>query len=247
MPAGFKAAQLGADVNTAPDYELVVSSEWPVLKILTIVPIAIPVVGASDMLVYEHNLGYYPAFLAYADGGGQNTPGQVAITNLINQNFYVTQSGLFYSSFSSPMPKGFVIIFEYDVVNTVFNAPTQLSFGTPSSATQNTNGLEISKSNFDIGSTNPDNIAFTTANRPLQVQSSGQINQTGTTAIPVPHNLGYPPVHFLYQLLNGNQLSLAEYKATADNETIYFSGVQSILGVCYYIILKDAFASQALS
>jgi hypothetical protein len=245
MSFGFKASAGGVAIDKAADWQLALSSDWPLLKILAVVPVSVPNPSpAADNLVYSHGLNYAPAFMVISDGPSPgidaNTLGQTE-ANMTSSGFYTTSSGLFYDGFFDPFPKGFVVIFEYDIVNTNFIAPVEsASEGQPS--TQNTIGLEIAAEHHDVSSTNPKDILLTTANRPMQVHMSGSFTQSGLTPVTLSHGLGYLPVYLIYQSLAG-KLYLASARATATLQSVTFVGVQAELGLTYYLILKDAFTS----
>lgn len=240
MGFGVKIVESGVSVDTAADYQVVLSSDWPILKIAKIVPVNNPTPGA---LIYNHNLGYHPAFLPYADGLPPNANGQTAVTNLYFSNFYVDQNNLYYDPFASTINKGFVIIFEYDVVNTVFQAVTSQIPGLQNS-TPSSEGLVVAAANSNIDTINPSNLQLTTNDRPMQVNSSGAATQSGTIPFTVNHGLGYTPVFLLYQLF-GSNLYMGEAIVTATLNSLSFRGVQAPfpLGSTFYLILKDAFAS----
>jgi hypothetical protein len=242
MSYGFKATAGGVGVDQAADFQLSLSSDWPLLKILAVVPTSvINPSPANPPLIYSHGLNYAPAFMVFCDGVGPNivanTAGQTE-ANMTSSGFYTTTDALFYDGFFPNVPKGFVVIFEYDPVNTIFTAPVVLSSeGNPS-----TIGLETAFPNKDISSVNPKDIQFTTANRPMQIHMSGGFNQTNDVAVTISHGLGYLPVFLIYQYLAG-KLYLAQARVTATLQDIAFTGVQADIGQAYYLILKDAFTS----
>lgn len=240
---GIKAVQAGTSVNTAADYQVILDSEWPTLKIAAIINCSVPNPNvAQDSLLYSHNLGYTPPFVAYIDGQSPNTTGQTCIANQLDNIFYTTNSGLYLSGFSTGFTKGFVIIFEYNILNTSFLAPVDNSFPVPQTSTTQY-GLEVAKTNFDIDTANPQNLGLTSLDRPMQIQVSGSAAQTTPSQVAIYHGLGYPPVYLIYQL-NGNHLQVATANVIATPDVLSFGGIQGPLETFYYLILKDAFVSE---
>lgn len=237
---GIKVAQSGSDISNAADYQFVLDSDWPMLLIYKVVDVGSIASGAAqDTLVYSHGLDYAPPFLAFIDGQSPNSSGQVNLSNPAFTNFYSNSNGIYYNRFGPGLTKGFIVIFAYDIVNTSFQTKTT---GIPgqNSSTPDANGLEIAAANSDLNTTNPNNFQLTTSDRPMQINSSGPLTQSGVEAIEVIHGLGYTPVWLLFQIIAGN-LYPAECTVISTLDSLSFSGIQAPLETCYYLILKDAF------
>lgn len=245
MSYGLIATAGGVGVDKAADFQVALSSNWPILKIHAIVPISsINASPANPPVIYAHNLGYAPAFMVISDGPSPNiaanTSGQTA-TNMLNNGFFVDANNLYNDGFETDFAKGFVAIFEFDIINKVIVSPA-LSPSIGQTSGKNEIGLEVATSNHSVSSSNPRDIQLTTANRPMQIHMSGSFNQTGVTPVTIQHGLGYLPVCFIYQQL-GSRLYNAAALVTGDLNSLTFRGVQAELDLCYFIILKDAFNS----
>ncbi len=245
MSYGLIATAGGVGVDKAADWQIALSSNWPLLKINAIVPVSVKNASpAIPPVIYTHNLGYAPAFMVIADGPSPNIlVNQVGQTeaNMTSSGFFVDTGHLYYDGFFPDFPKGFVIIFEYDIINRNDNFESiTASQGQPSG--KNELGLEVAVKNHSITSANPKDIQLTTANRPFQIHMSGSINQRGVVPFTVHHGLGYLPICFVYQQ-NGDRLYLAEVKVSGTLDSLSFLGVQAEFGTGFYLILKDAFTS----
>lgn len=71
---GVKVSQDGAGVLTAADFQLLFSSGWPALKIEK--EGSYVITSAADQVIFEHNLGYVPAFFVcdYTSGYSTSNP-----------------------------------------------------------------------------------------------------------------------------------------------------------------------------
>ena len=66
--AKFKIAQSGTDVNTATDDQLILSSDFNMLKIVDTGTLNLNTVpGGSNTVTHNHNLGYVPVGLVYTE------------------------------------------------------------------------------------------------------------------------------------------------------------------------------------
>jgi hypothetical protein len=243
MTYGIVATSGGVSVDKASDAQIAFSSNWPILKIHAVVPVSVKNASpAFPPIIYTHNLGYAPAFMVVSDGPSPNILanklGQTE-ANMTSSGFFVDTTNLYYDGFFPDFPKGFVIIFEFDIINKVITSPVEFSsFGQPSGS--NEVGVEIATQHHSVDSANPRDIQLTTANRPMQIHMSGSFNQKGVTPFTITHGLGYLPVCLVYAQL-GNRVELAEVSISGDLNTLSFLGVQAEFGTGFYLILKDAF------
>lgn len=233
---GVQVSQGGINVEDAADYELALSSEWPLLKVLHTGNItydaALNIYCTSDALIqgdfsgeniiYRHGLGYMCPFILIP----QDTDGTA--------NSKLTAPVLYH-----------YILFDHDVTETV---PRQAKSATPAATGSSAYGVETLGDGKRINSTDMRDFSVNTKARPMQIHMGGTLHPDGLgTPITVEHDLGYLPTYLFFQgsfigkyndTLHGVEKGAAV--ATATSSTITFQGAQAILSdPVYYLILKD--------
>lgn len=247
---GIRVALPGTDVSTAPDYNLVFSSDWPNLKIIDNPMISMPTTPAGNIIIYTHNLGFIPAFIPFI--GLPNTAELTIPLDSINnlaQNILVDTENIYFTGETPPANLG-LLIFAIDITQP-FIAPI-INTGSSGPAVNNSNvqyGIRVAKAGYDVA--NPDVRKFILrsdcrspmvhAVAPGQVQSPGGYSYT--------HDLPYNPIFFAYQQnTQGSQQwclvtsNIANIK-TQGSTIILDNGIGSV-GVPFsasIVILQDPF------
>lgn len=202
---GMKASQLGYDVTTAADYQLLYSSQWPLLKIESQGTVTINDLGA-DQVIYTHNLGYAPMFWIFDVSGSNGGYAGNFTPAVLPESFGVNGTELKY--FSNFVGSGShtirYYIFRLDL-DTAFTAPTiNLS---PGSATILDNyGIKIAGPGKDVGSTDyRDFVVHSNTRSPMVHKVQAQTITGSDNSFYSPgysatftHDMGYNPLFFAF-------------------------------------------------
>lgn len=239
---GIKVAQQGTNVATAADYQLIASTQWPLLTIVAQGAFSLPQLSGSDTaVIYEHDLGYTPAFIIYNTGpqfpnANLNQQGQSAIFD--NSNVFKTDNNKLYmtAGYANTF-KGYFYIFKQDL-NAVINPTT--AFGVPAQSTGSSSfGIEVAQKGETI---QPGQLTSASNLHPMVIHMMGQVGTVDGSVLgsaTIVHNLGYFPIVLLYDMTGGTAAFL-EHRATAQLTSVSITGVQSALpATVAYIVLKD--------
>jgi hypothetical protein len=250
---GIKVAQEGFSADSAADYQLLFTSEWPLLKIEKQGSITIAD-KTQDVTIATHDLGYAPMFLVYA-ASGVNADGTQArlLTGppiLVNDselkwfgNYYSQAAGsitLYYYIFRYPLTQNFTS----DIISQSASSPD-------SGGDQ---GLKMVQLGKDTRSADLRDYVVHTNARNLQLHKTISKSETGIgwsdTLI---HGLDYEPFFLFYfkdiygygseVTLNYWQLLGAgdqEIKGYADVDYIRLTAIPE--GDIFVAIFKDPFA-----
>lgn len=167
---GIKVSQLGYNVLTAADQNLLFSSSWPVLKIDLTASVTI---SAGATVTVPHNLGYPPLFFSKVT--------DVTISNTTVQT-YVDSSNLYLVSGSASSQAVRYYICR-NPLNTNYQSPNVSSAQTALTAPYDPNyGIKITKPNKDIHSTDLRDYTVHSGTRSIMVEAivSGSINTAPT-------------------------------------------------------------------
>ena len=237
--SGVKVSRIGYDVNTASDKQLAFSSEWPLLPIEAEGDIAIspPVGGPGNVTVtiFEHNLGYIPAFYVLRVSGGDFFPYWVScdVDKMYFFGYVSTDINLKWKIFRRPLKTN------YTSANTDATDATQVI--------DKDYGIYISKPGKDVSSTDKRDFAVRSDVRQLMIAKTGYTT-TPTNQLIVTHNLGYKPMYFFYIESESDRYhfltSAADLAISSTNDSLttsYFSGHANFA----YIIFKDTLTTNA--
>ncbi len=221
MAFGMKASQLGYDVNTAADYQLLYSSEWPLLKIEAQGTVTITDMG-SDQVLYTHNLGYCPLFWIYEVVGGNSYPVGNTTPRITTAQFGVNSTELkYFNNFASSGAYTIrYVIFRLDLESTFTAQTINLSPG--SQTVIDGYGIKIAGPGKDIDSTDYRDFTVHSSTRSPMVHSvqaktlstsdptnpfygAGAYSETWT------HDLGYKPMYFIFIKLTTFGMGLGYY------------------------------------
>ena len=205
MTFGMKASQLGYNVNTAADYQLLYSSEWPLLKIEAQGTATITDSGA-DQVIYTHNLGYCPMFWIY-DISGSNS----GLVGNFTMQFNTSQFGAnttelkYFNNFAtSGVHYIRYVIFRLDL-DTAFTAQN-INLSPGSQTLIDNYGIKVAGPGKSITSTDYRDYTVHSDTRSPMVHSvlAQNISTPDSTIFPGgysatwTHTLGYKPMYFVY-------------------------------------------------
>lgn len=266
---GIKVSQLGKSVENSKDYELLFSSSWPTLKIAFQGSFTIPD-QAVDTIMFEHNLGYYPAFsLYYADDGFG-----VYASNYAGSERRIGINKTHLKFFTDTYRSGPLTIYYYIYLIDVelnFTAP-KLDANSASSYYIKDYGFKIAKEGKDINSTDLRDYVIHSGTLTPTIHSVttgntlviGEYSNTGE--IVVKHDLGYVPYYYAFykyidydsiyipgidrqnnyyfQVGGGHQTYPAIFITDVNSITVTLpapTGVNSINSLGSIIVFKDPF------
>lgn len=199
MSDGIRVALPGVDVNTAPDYNLVFSSEWPNLKIAANPTVPLPSSSSNDVVIYTHNLGFVPAAIPFI--GLPNTAELSIPLDSLNLSQYIladTQNIYFFGNTPPPTDLG-LLIFAIDITKP-FTAPI-INAGYSQTAVNNSNvqyGIRVAKVGYDCS--NPDVRKFILRSdcRSPMVHAVAPGPVEPVTGFSYTHDLPYNPIFFSF-------------------------------------------------
>lgn len=209
MTFGMKASQLGYDVETAADYQLLYSSEWPLLKIEAQGTVTINDLGVNQV-IYTHNLGYCPMFWIYdTSGSSSGMAGNLGLTYAVSiATFGVNETELkYFTNFAGSGPRTIrYIIFRLNL-DTPFTAQT-INLSPGSQTLIDGYGIKVAGPGKSITSTDYRDFTVHSNTRSPMVHSvSAKTISTSSPGDPYyspgymetwSHDLGYKPMYFPY-------------------------------------------------
>lgn len=169
---GIKVSQLGYDVQTAADQNLLFSSSWPLIKIAFTDSVSIP---AGTTKTIPHNLGYPPLFFSQClDVTLTNTSIQ---TTVDSNNLYITSGA-----------SGSTTVRYYicrNPLNINYQAIDNVSVQTADTVTYDPNfGIKITKPNKDMSSTDLRDYTVHSGTRSIMVEAIVYGSITGGSQLP---------------------------------------------------------------
>lgn len=238
---GIKLSQLGYNVKTADDKNLIFSSAWKLLKILES-DVVVPT--SFTFTVDTHGLGYTPMVLGFYENDFQGN--KVANTSRITR-LWVNSSNVEIrgGATGSSTAKLRYYIFDIDITEDYEAASVNLTQASKVNDVIDRNfGIKMTLPGFDV-KTETDFRNFVIHSRtrsPMLHKVVTGSKVAGGSSFTVPHNLGYQPIFFVYAKLAGDThyqflQTSSDTSATADTEDISLF----IPYECDYsvVILKD--------
>jgi hypothetical protein len=228
MAYGARVSRAGFKASTCADFESAFDSRYPNLKIAFQGAFTSTSSGSSQTIV-THSLGYAPVFWFYVkDKYGTNNI-TLARTGY-SQFFKINSTNFIYNGGAGDVLEIYYYIFHQQInqnitYNTVSNTPT-----TPSGSS-NAYGIRVSKSGFDVKTTTPINLAWSSEYPSPIIQKMDTGSLTAGTEKTVSHGLNYFPQYFLYIFnisgdsrwqLVGNSFDLSSYCTTSDVKFTFF-------------------------
>ena len=183
---GAKLSQAGFDVNTAGNQDLLFSSSFPTLKEEK-TGTYIGVNNNSDVLIYEHNLGYVPFFLVQVNKGSGS--------EMISDNTWFVDENKIYTRDATNYKYRWTI-YRLPLYQEFFSEPTQQESITQGGFDPDF-GMKFAKEGKDLDSTDLRNFTIhSRARTPLVHSVSVKEWHTGDTQHTVQHGLTYVPLAF---------------------------------------------------
>jgi len=228
MAYGIRVAKPGYNVNTCADFESAFDSRYPNLKIAFQGKFT-TTSSSSAQTVVTHSLGYAPVFWIYVkDKYGTNNI--TLATSGYSQFFGINSTNLVYDGGLSDVIEIYYYIFHQRIdqnitYNTVSNTPT-----TPSGSSSNY-GIRVAKAGFDVKTTTPKNLAWSSEYPSPIIQKMDTGTLTSSTEKTVSHGLNYYPQYFLYIYnvdgdsrweVSFNAFDLDSYCTTSDVKFTFF-------------------------
>lgn len=228
MAYGARVSRAGFNANTCADFESAFDSRYPNLKIAFQGSFT-TTSSVSSQTVVTHNLGYAPVFWLYVkDKYGTNNI--TLATTGYSQFFRINGTNLIYDGGAADVFEIYYYIFHQRIdqnitYNTVSNTPT-----TPSGSS-NDYGIRVSKSGFDVKTTAPKNLAWSSEYPSPIIQKMDTGTFSSAVEKTVSHGLNYYPQYFLYILnvfgdsrwqVAFNSFDLESYATTSDIKFTFF-------------------------
>lgn len=251
---GIKLALPGIDADKASDADLIFSSSWPVMQIAK--QVFIPSSNASFTgnlaPMYQHKLGFNPAFIPYGNSGatsGGSSANKVQLyANISRQNLCIDDQYLYFiqPGGATGFPSTGLLIFNIDLEK-LFIAPDIAPGFSSNLANAKDWGIKIAKENYDVYDQDLRHfIIHSSARSPLihaVIPGLTQSNGDGTYSFSYIHSLPYKPMFTAYVktpntkntyvLING----YAGLSTNGNTLKITTSSQQQ----CSFVILKDPF------
>lgn len=206
---GIRVALPGTDVSTAPDYNLVFSSDWPNLKIGANPTVGLSTATSTDQVIYTHNLGFIPAFIPFI--GFPNTAELTVPLDVNNLGQFVTAdaNNIYFIGDTPPVNMG-LLIFVIDITQP-FTAPV-INTGSSGPAVNSSNvqyGIRVAKAGRDISDLDVRHFILRSDCRSPMVHAvaTGMIQQT--VGFSYTHDLSYNPIFFAYQQVSASNTQWA--------------------------------------
>jgi len=237
---GIKVSRQGFDVKTASDKQLAFSSEWPLLPIEAEGTFNMTIGNSYNEVLYTHNLGYQPVFMAWYEISGQ----KYAISKLLVYNVYSTTTTLHINDFA--LDTGVLhwkvfrrpLLTAYDAGNIVSTDATEKDSGDL--------GIVVSLPGKDISSTDKRDFGVRSDVRQLMIHKTGYFDNS-TNGANIAHNLGYQPMYWFYtENINRNpagaysfQMQTDDFVISANNTTLTYTFFGFPFLRHAYLIFKD--------
>ena len=216
MAYGARVSRAGFKASTCADFESAFDSRYPNLKIAFQGKFT-TTASVSAQTIVTHSLGYAPVFWFYVkDKYGTNNI-TLARTGYA-QFFEINGTHLIYNGGAGDVLEIYYYIFHQRIdqnitYNTVSNTAT-----TPSGSS-NAYGIRVSKSGFDVKTTTPKNLAWSSEYPSPIIHKMITGTLTSASQTTVSHGLNYYPQHFLYIYdINGNSRWQAVINSSFDLE-----------------------------
>ena len=243
MGDGITISQEGIDVNEALDAQKVLDSRWRYFEIAFEQKVSIRADNPGptpDTVVFEHNLGFLPAFTCY----------NITDDKYSGSGFSLTEVAGVYST---PTKIGFTVGGDFsgsiEALLRIYNVPILEEYEAPivrtlpsKSIVPSRYGIKITDSG-NFGQQELSKYTLNTKGKSLAIQKTGRVATVGGKAT-VTHNLGFPPSYLVTEILSGYIAPIdPEFipaLSEANKSTITFRGAQAALqGDFAYIIFKE--------
>lgn len=194
---GVKTTQQGVSVDLASDFQQNLNSSWPTLEVYTEIVvdknISTNASGNLTVVIYEHKLGYIPAFQWVA-----------AVDQDFEYNISATHDQIIFyrPTYFPPYEinlKGVLRIFNWDLTQEFLAESTSISSELPKPSSY---GISILNQDArDIESDQYQDFTLHSGAKSLAIHSSGLAYSPATSGVyTITHALGYMPSYQLYYM-----------------------------------------------
>lgn len=236
---GIKAAQKGYNVRSCADWELLFSSKWKFWQIVQSGTVEISD-KTADQVIYEHNLGYYPAFYVFDITDGSSKSTELAQYVGSGENDFKWLGSTLSSPAGSCTLKYF--IFTHSLLDEI---TATLNFDTETSREIDSNfGFKATYAGYDITDTDMRHFTFHTSCKGLQVYRS-KVYTAAVLVSQYMHYLGYEPFMLTYfkpssiSYFRIVQAGDQQIRAWSDTTNVYL--VSTAPGTTSSIVFSDPF------
>lgn len=212
---GLKLSQVGIDVTAAADAQLLLSSGWFNLKIEKTGTGTVNRFGATNQLVYTHNLGYPCLFLIYRDVTAGDYLGYPVPNGTYMSSdpfFYVNSTDLRYKGLNFGGTNNFS--FRYYIIRLnlkqSFVAANYLTTNTQEKEKDKDYGIKVAKPGKKITSKDLRDYTIHSGTRSPMVHAVQYQQLTGSGSsygMTWTNNLPYVPTHFSFTSSDNNNFS----------------------------------------
>lgn len=249
MANGVSFVQEGSDVGSAVDSQKVIDTRWRYFDIKTEKKLSFGTMTGKNVLLYEHNLGYAPAFDCYNTTLNAYMEGSVNSSGVASELFANKTHIIFNGNFGTGSYSSTQALLR------IYNVPFTETYQAPIVKTFPGGKSRIGK--FGVKFTNiPDGFrseelskyTLNTKGKSLAIHKTGiAIANSGTGNLAViTHDIGYPPTYLTAscdargELVGAINPSFVPVISNANDKTITFRGAQAALDGNYaYIIFKE--------
>lgn len=267
---GAKVSQQGVDVTRAADYQKVLDTGWKFVEITHQVSIDVSysswATGYNQIILFEHGLGYRPAFEFMPDPGWSmgnpdvyfNNPNTLFDDMKADERYIYIFPIWNASSTTALRVKGVMRVFNVDIT-AEYKAPSEAVALEPGSDQTKYGAkiIDVNARSARMGDTAIQNYSMNTNAKAISLHSTGvrTANAGNSNKLTITHNIGYPPTYYiatLYALANGTythpkagitmvgRIKNNIGRALATNIDIVFTGAQAALNGDYaFMLLKD--------
>lgn len=248
MANGIVAVQQGVGLDKALDSQKVLDSRWRYFEIAQEKLLTLPTLrnDGSVQVIYQHDMGFLPAFDVYDVTLGTYILGSDTLGNgLVSNTTQLYFNGVYIDQGWSGHQ---VMIRVYDVPITEEYTAIITETNPVKTSTVSGQGVKVLQTTGDFADLELSEFSLSTSSKALSIQKTGiaTANSGTNNQVVIRHDLGYPPtflstyVDFNKQWVSAIDPDFNPIQGSANGTNLTFSGVQSILvGSFAYIIFKE--------
>lgn len=199
MGVVVELARRGSDLNTGAEKDRVYSSKYPSIPIAYKLKVTLTISGATPVgtliPIFQHNLNFKPVFQIEEDedGDGQWRMGAPFEFMCDETRILATAPGVAVTAY-------FYITIYLRPIEEEFTSVVKTPFERGGGNRSDKAVFKIARQGFDISERDDRKFVINTRNKFLPVHKSGLVPVTSTGGVfhEIEHNLGYPPLFWLY-------------------------------------------------
>lgn len=246
MARGVAVTQSGVPISQAIDSQKVLDSRWKFYEMAFEGFVSSGTIQFGKRLdLYEHNLGFIPAFDCYDTNLGAYVIGDNS-GGIRADNRFIYFEGQNANNIDYSSHKLLLRIYNVPIIEE-YTAPISQTLPVKSS-TKTTQGVKVRQSTADFREQELSRFAMNTQSKTLSVQKTGLVTaNSGTNFLAIiQHDLGYPPTFLAAYADFGRQWAASfnpdfiPVRSVSDDKQLVFKGVQSsLIGTFSYVIFKE--------